>query len=95
MGTFAQRKSRALLCGIGLLAVSGRTFRWNTRDAPAAISPESGAHDDAAKVEIAWRHAKRGLNVPIGRLVDYAYAGVDPRYMGIGPVPAVQKLLKK
>ncbi len=32
---------------------------------------------------------KRGLH-PIGRLVDYAYAGVDPKYMGIGPVPAVQ-----
>jgi acetyl-CoA C-acetyltransferase len=31
----------------------------------------------------------------MGRLVGYAYAGVDPRYMGIGPVPAVQKLLEK
>jgi acetyl-CoA C-acetyltransferase len=38
--------------------------------------------------------AKRGLK-PIGRLVDYAYAGVDPKYMGIGPVPAVQALLKR
>ena len=37
---------------------------------------------------------KRGLK-PIGRLVGYTYAGVDPKYMGIGPVPAVQKLLKK
>jgi acetyl-CoA C-acetyltransferase len=37
---------------------------------------------------------KRGLK-PIGRLVGYAYAGVDPKYMGIGPVSAVQKLLKK
>jgi len=37
---------------------------------------------------------KRGLK-PIGRFVGYAYAGVDPKYMGIGPVPAVQKLLKK
>jgi acetyl-CoA C-acetyltransferase len=37
---------------------------------------------------------KRGLQ-PLGRLVAYSYAGVDPKYMGIGPVPAVQKLLKK
>ena len=37
---------------------------------------------------------KRGLK-PIGRIVDYAFAGVDPKHMGIGPVPAVQKLLKK
>jgi len=38
--------------------------------------------------------AKRGLK-PIGRLVDYSYAGVDPKYMGIGPVPAVRALLQK
>ena len=31
----------------------------------------------------------------MGRLVDYSYSGVDPKYMGIGPVPAVQKLLEK
>src|SRR5919201_3558829 len=31
----------------------------------------------------------------MGRLVAYSYAGVDPKYMGIGPVPAVQALLKK
>jgi acetyl-CoA C-acetyltransferase len=37
---------------------------------------------------------KRGLK-PMGRLVAYSYAGVDPKYMGIGPVPAVQALLKK
>jgi acetyl-CoA C-acetyltransferase len=38
--------------------------------------------------------ARKGLK-PIGRLVNYAYAGVDPKYMGIGPVPAVRKLLEK
>jgi acetyl-CoA C-acetyltransferase len=38
--------------------------------------------------------AKRGLR-PLGRLVAYSYAGVDPRYMGIGPVPAVRRLLEK
>ena len=32
---------------------------------------------------------------PLGRLVDYSYAGVDPKYMGIGPVPAVRKLLEE
>ncbi len=37
---------------------------------------------------------KRGLK-PLGRLVGYSYAGVDPKYMGIGPVPAVRALLKK
>ena len=37
---------------------------------------------------------KRGLK-PMGRLVAYSFAGVDPKYMGIGPVPAVQSLLKE
>jgi acetyl-CoA acetyltransferase family protein len=36
----------------------------------------------------------RGLR-PLGRIVDYAEAGVDPKIMGIGPVPAIQKLLSK
>ena len=30
---------------------------------------------------------------PLGRLVAYAIAGVEPQYMGIGPVPAVRKVL--
>jgi len=36
----------------------------------------------------------KGLK-PMARLVGYAHAGVDPKYMGIGPVPAVKKLLEK
>jgi acetyl-CoA C-acetyltransferase len=56
----------------------------------------SSINDAAAAVVLMERSlaAKRGLK-PIGRLVDYSYAGVDPKYMGIGPVPAVQALLKK
>lgn len=34
----------------------------------------------------------KGLK-PIARLIDYAWVGVDPKYMGIGPVPAIRKLL--
>jgi acetyl-CoA C-acetyltransferase len=37
---------------------------------------------------------KRGLK-PLGKLVSYSYAGVDPKFMGIGPVPAVRALFKK
>jgi len=36
---------------------------------------------------------KRGLR-PLARLVSYAHAGVDPKYMGIGPVPATRKALE-
>jgi len=38
--------------------------------------------------------SRRGLK-PLGRLVAYAHAGVDPKYMGIGPVPAVRKVLER
>ena len=38
--------------------------------------------------------AKRGAK-PLGRLVAYAHAGVDPKIMGIGPVPASRAALKR
>jgi acetyl-CoA C-acetyltransferase len=37
---------------------------------------------------------EQGLR-PLGRLAAYSYAGVDPKFMGIGPVPAVRSLLEK
>ena len=56
----------------------------------------SSINDAAAAVVLAdGEYAKKCGLKPIGRLVGYAYAGVDPKYMGIGPVPAVQKLLEK
>jgi acetyl-CoA C-acetyltransferase len=56
----------------------------------------SSINDAAAAVVLMERSVaqKRGLQ-PIGRLVAYSYAGVDPKFMGIGPVPAVKALLKK
>jgi acetyl-CoA C-acetyltransferase len=56
----------------------------------------SSINDAAAAVVLMERGLaeKRGLK-PMGRLVAYSYAGVDPKYMGVGPVPAVQALLKK
>jgi acetyl-CoA C-acetyltransferase len=56
----------------------------------------SSINDAAAAVVLMERGLaeKRGLK-PMGRLVAYSYAGVDPKYMGVGPVPAVQSLLKK
>ncbi len=38
--------------------------------------------------------ARRGIE-PLARVTGYAHAGVDPSVMGLGPVPAVQKLLAK
>jgi acetyl-CoA C-acetyltransferase len=56
----------------------------------------SGINDAAAAVVLmdAQVAQQRGLK-PMARLVAYAHAGVDPAYMGIGPVPATQKALAK
>jgi acetyl-CoA C-acetyltransferase len=56
----------------------------------------SGINDGAAAVILMERKAaeKRGLK-PMARLVAYAHAGVDPKYMGIGPVPAVKKAMER
>ncbi len=56
----------------------------------------SGINDAAAAVVLmdSASAKARGLQ-PLARLVGYAHAGVDPKSMGIGPVPASQKVLKK
>jgi 3-oxoadipyl-CoA thiolase len=54
----------------------------------------SGINDGAAALVIASEQRARGLGIePLGAFVGSAVAGVDPRFMGIGPVPAVRKLL--
>ena len=56
----------------------------------------SGITDGGAAVVIMSADAakKKGLT-PLARIIGWASAGVDPRIMGIGPVPAVKKLLEK
>ena len=56
----------------------------------------SGINDGAAAVVLASKSAvdRHGLR-PLGRLVAYAHAGVEPELMGIGPVPAVRKVMER
>ena len=56
----------------------------------------SGINDAAAAVLLMDSKVaqQRGLK-PMARLVAYAHVGVDPKYMGIGPVPATQKVLER
>ena len=56
----------------------------------------SGINDGAAAVVMMERSVaeRRGLK-PMARLVAYGHAGVDPKYMGIGPVPASRKALER
>jgi len=56
----------------------------------------SGITDGAAALLLVSEgRARRAASPPLARVVDYTAAGVDPRVMGLGPVPAVEKLLKK
>src|SRR5262249_43356134 len=56
----------------------------------------SGINDGAAALVIASEERAEQLGIaPIGSFAGSAVAGVDPRVMGIGPVPAVRKLLAR
>jgi len=56
----------------------------------------SGINDGAAALVIASEERAQSLGAePLGTFVGSAVAGVDPRVMGIGPVPAVRKLLER
>jgi acetyl-CoA acetyltransferase family protein len=63
-------------------------------DGSVTAGNSSGINDGAAALVIASEERARALGVePLGRFVGSAVAGVDPRVMGVGPVPAVRKLL--
>jgi len=56
----------------------------------------SGINDGAAAIVLAEATTAERLDLrPLARLVAYAHAGVDPQYMGIGPVPATIQVLQK
>jgi acetyl-CoA C-acetyltransferase len=66
------------------------------KDGTVTAGNASGINDGAAAVVLMEGRAaeKRGAK-PLGRLVAYAHAGVDPKVMGIGPVPATRAALER
>jgi len=66
------------------------------RDGLVTAGNASGICDGAAAVVVASsRYAQAHDVTPLGRLVAWAVAGVEPRYMGLGPAPAARKALAK
>lgn len=65
-------------------------------DGSVTAGNASGLNDGAGAVVLMERAAaeEKGLK-PMARLVGYAFAGVEPKYMGIGPVPATRALLDR
>jgi len=66
------------------------------KDGTVTAGSASGINDGAAAVVLmtAKQAAKEGKK-PIGRIVSWAHAGVDPKIMGTGPIPASRAALKK
>jgi acetyl-CoA C-acetyltransferase len=66
------------------------------KDGTVTAGNASGINDAAAAVVLASGSfvSRHGL-APLGRLVGYAHAGVEPRIMGMGPVPASRKVLDR
>ena len=66
------------------------------KDGTVTAGNASGMNDAASAVVLATSaYAESHGLQPLGRLVAYSHAGVEPRIMGIGPVPAVRKVLEK
>lgn len=66
------------------------------KDGTVTAGNASGLNDAAAAVVLVEKEKMQSLGLqPRAKIVDYSFAGVEPKYMGIGPVPAVKKLLAK
>ena len=66
------------------------------KDGMVTAGNASGINDGAAAVALASAEAVRRLDLtPLARLVAYGHAGVEPAYMGMGPVPATRLALER
>jgi acetyl-CoA C-acetyltransferase len=66
------------------------------KDGSVTAGNASGINDGAAALLLASEAAVKRLGLkPLARLVGYAHAGVEPEYMGIGPVPATRLVLER
>jgi acetyl-CoA acyltransferase 2 len=67
-----------------------------SKDGFVTAGNASGIVDGAASLVIADEEFVKAKSLqPLGRIVSWAYAGVEPEYMGIGPVPASLQALEK
>jgi acetyl-CoA C-acetyltransferase len=69
---------------------------FQTESGTVTAGNASGINDGAAAVVVASLDRARLMElVPLATIVAYSSAGVDPRYMGMGPVPAIEQALNK
>ncbi len=78
---------------LGAVAALKPAFR---KDGTVTAASSSGINDGAAALLLTGEDGGgRGRSTPLARVVATAVAGVDPSCMGLGPIPATQKVLKR
>jgi acetyl-CoA C-acetyltransferase len=98
-----QRKGEALAFKVDEYPRAGTTAETLGRLKPAfqkdgtvTAGNASGINDGAAALLVASEERARLMELaPMAKIVSYATAGVDPRVMGMGPVPAIDRALEK
>jgi len=66
------------------------------KDGTVTAGNSSGVNDGAAAMVVMSSKTAEAMGIePMARIVGYGWAGVEPRVMGMGPVPAVRKVLEK
>jgi len=99
----AKKKGEELAFKVDEYPRAGTTVETLARLKPAfqkegtvSAGNASGINDGAAAVVLASEERARLMELsPMAKIVSYAAAGVDPRYMGMGPVPAIGRALEK
>jgi len=99
----AKKKGEELAFKVDEYPRAGTTVETLARLKPAfqkegtvSAGNASGINDGAAAVVVASEERARLMELaPMAKIVSYAAAGVDPRYMGMDPVPAIERALEK
>jgi acetyl-CoA C-acetyltransferase len=66
------------------------------KDGTVTAGNASGLNDAASAVVLMTREKANALGIkPMGKLISWANGGLDPAYMGLGPIPAIRKALRK
>ena len=95
-GAIAFARDEHVRADVSLAELAGLKPAFAPDDGTVTAGNASGINDGAAALVLMEGSRARACGArPLARLVAYAHAGVDPRYMGIGPVPATRAVLAK
>lgn len=90
------QKDDGIRSDTNLAALTRLKPRFQKQDGTVTVGNSCQITDGAASLLLAHPHRAAEMDLePLGYILDYAVAGCDPRRMGLGPVYAITKLLKK